>query len=712
MILEQLTLDNFCVYRGRQVFDLSPGRRGGKALPIVLFGGINGGGKTTLLDAIQLALYGSRAKCSKRANVSYEEYLRECIHQDPGGENGENEADDGNARVLANPATPEWVSREGLVVSGQEKPAASTTPHSPLEAAVALSFRYAAEGQAHIYEVERVWQVHGGKLRESLAVSCDGVRDRWLSDNWQQQVEELVPLGISQLFFFDAEKIRFLAEDETASEALGTAIKSLLGLDLAERLIADATVLEGRLAKKLVADDNQAELEALEREVAARDDECRALTLERGSLENEMLRTANEQGKVEREFAGIGGKHYEEREAREHRKKELAGRESELKGQLVALAAGELPLALAPELLRRVVEQDRREHQAAEAAVVGRLLEDRDQKLLAALKEQSVPAKVLKLVREVHEADRRERQTDVAVEPRLRLSDHARALVRTMDEHGLAERQAEARRLLDELAQVTREREDVERSLAATPEEEGVKGVVERLQAATVAAALAAEALSRMEAKIKTAVFALEEAQDKRDKLLMKRVEAEIVEGETARMVRLAARTRTTMQMFLKRATAAKIDKLSSLVTEGFRYLLRKQTLVMQIMIDPITFAITLFGSDGQAISKQRLSEGEKQIFAISVLWGLARASARSLPAIIDTPMARLDAKHREHLIERYFPNASHQVIVLSTDTEVDAHYYASLEPSIARAYHLNYHDDGKFTLAEEGYFWEAATTK
>jgi DNA sulfur modification protein DndD len=37
------------------------------------------------------------------------------------------------------------------------------------------------------------------------------------------------------------------------------------------------------------------------------------------------------------------------------------------------------------------------------------------------------------------------------------------------------------------------------------------------------------------------------------------------------------------------------------------------------------------------------------------------------LPAIIDTPMARLDARHREHLVERYFPNASHQVIILST---------------------------------------------
>src|SRR5436190_20950462 len=80
MILEQLTLRNFCLFRGEQVFDLTPGRRNGRHLPIVLFGGINGGGKTTLLDAIQLALYGARARCSKRTNLSYEDFLRQSVH--------------------------------------------------------------------------------------------------------------------------------------------------------------------------------------------------------------------------------------------------------------------------------------------------------------------------------------------------------------------------------------------------------------------------------------------------------------------------------------------------------------------------------------------------------------------------------------------------------------------------------------------------------
>lgn len=132
-----------------------------------------------------------------------------------------------------------------------------------------------------------------------------------------------------------------------------------------------------------------------------------------------------------------------------------------------------------------------------------------------------------------------------------------------------------------------------------------------------------------------------------------------------------------------------------------------KRVEVQQITIDPFTFAITPYDHAGQAVAKERLSEGEKQIFAIAVLRGLARASARPLPALIDTPMARAGATHRHHLVERYFPNASHQVILFSTDTEVDRHSYRLLQPSIARVYHLNYDEQAKLTVGEEGYFWQ-----
>jgi DNA sulfur modification protein DndD len=100
------------------------------------------------------------------------------------------------------------------------------------------------------------------------------------------------------------------------------------------------------------------------------------------------------------------------------------------------------------------------------------------------------------------------------------------------------------------------------------------------------------------------------------------------------------------------------------------------------------------------------LSAGDKQIYAISMLWALGKTSGRPLPIVIDTPLARLDSDHRRLLVEHYFPLASHQVIILSTDTEVDQDYFEQLKPSVARAYHLDYDQTQSSTLIKQGYFW------
>ena len=74
---------------------------------------------------------------------------------------------------------------------------------------------------------------------------------------------------------------------------------------------------------------------------------------------------------------------------------------------------------------------------------------------------------------------------------------------------------------------------------------------------------------------------------------------------------------------------------------------------------------------------------------------------------IIDTPLGRLDSEHRDRMIEHYFPNASHQVVVLSTDTELDKRNFEILSPHISHAYHLEYNQIGGHTNSEERYFWK-----
>ena len=123
--------------------------------------------------------------------------------------------------------------------------------------------------------------------------------------------------------------------------------------------------------------------------------------------------------------------------------------------------------------------------------------------------------------------------------------------------------------------------------------------------------------------------------------------------------------------------------------------------------IDAETCAVELTGLNGRPLSPKELSAGERQLLAVALLWGLARAAGKPLPVVIDTPLGRLDGSHREHLLDRYFPAASHQVILLSTDTEIDEAAYDRLARHVGRAYRLEFDPDANATVVEPGYFWE-----
>ena len=662
MILQQLTLRNFGVYGGEQVFDLSPTRNRNRPAPIVLFGGINGGGKTTILDAIQLVLYGNRARCSKRGAKPYDEFLAASVNHG---------------------ASPS----EG--------------------AAIQLAFRFAAEGEEHLYDVTRSWSVARDRLHERVEVTKDGEPDGWLSDNWHQVVEELIPFGIAQLCFFDAEKIRFLAEDETSSEALGVAIKSLLGLDLAERLIADATSLEARLAKRSRKSPDLEQAERLAAALAAKQSEIEILHQEKGANENPRLFAARRLQNVEEQFAKVGGKLWTQREEQQRRRGELDFQLRDCEQRLVTLSAGELPLALVWDLLKDVSTQVQAEHAARETEIVARLLSARDEMVVALLKGEKIKTATIGRVESWLESDRAKRASDAGASHRLLLSDGGRELLDHLLSRGLAERHETALQLLTELDTGRRALEQVQRSLAATPDEESIRDVAAELKKAAGELAVLNQQVERLEKQLADLRREYGEIETLLQRLRRNVVDEEIRTEEDGRVASLLQRTQQTMQQFLRLATNRKIDRLSELVSDSFRYLLRKKTLVERVVIDPQTFAITLVDDQGRLVSKERLSEGEKQIFAISVLWGLSRASARPLPAIIDTPMARLDAEHRNQLVERYFPNASHQVIILSTDTEIERNYFNQLCPFVARAYLLNYDEATKATAPTEGYFWD-----
>ncbi|HGX94089.1 MAG TPA: DNA sulfur modification protein DndD, partial [Candidatus Tenderia sp.] len=161
------------------------------------------------------------------------------------------------------------------------------------------------------------------------------------------------------------------------------------------------------------------------------------------------------------------------------------------------------------------------------------------------------------------------------------------------------------------------------------------------------------------------------------------------------------------LNQFTVRLRKNKVHLLQEKTFEMYKRLSSKSGLIKDLVIDPKTYEVKIRDRNGHEIKKSGLSAGEKEIFAVSLLWGLAQTSQLDLPIIIDTPLSRLDSAHRNSIVNNYFPNAGEQVVILSTDTEVDGAYYEELKPYLSGAGILEFDQRRELTTFRPGYFWE-----
>ncbi len=253
----------------------------------------------------------------------------------------------------------------------------------------------------------------------------------------------------------------------------------------------------------------------------------------------------------------------------------------------------------------------------------------------------------------------------------------------------------------DEIARTTAQLEK-----AAAPERmESQLGVLHR----------ARDERDQTQSELDRAAKALGEAQleegrikdELRRKLSKQQDEADTQKGHH-RVIRMSGRVRELLSQFQTKLLASKLHQLEALIAERFQHLSRKDSFVARVAVNPDSFALSLFDEDGERIDKRRMSAGEQQLLAVSFLWALAINSGRNLPVVIDTPLSRMDSHHRDNLVERYFPHASHQVILLSTDVEIDQGYHQKLMDldAISQSLKIQYDPHQRSSTIEPGYFW------
>ena len=134
-----------------------------------------------------------------------------------------------------------------------------------------------------------------------------------------------------------------------------------------------------------------------------------------------------------------------------------------------------------------------------------------------------------------------------------------------------------------------------------------------------------------------------------------------------------------TLEEFVDELVIDRKNSLESNTSEMFMQLANNKS-YRGISIDD-DFQVKAVNAEGIK-EDQYLSSGYKQILMTSLIWGLERSAEDfendrrlNLPVIIDTPLARLDPEHRNNMMDRYFPNAAIQVIILSQPSEISEEY-------------------------------------
>jgi DNA sulfur modification protein DndD len=662
MLLRKLILTDIGTYAGRQEFDLVPRTKYGAKRPIILFGGLNGSGKTTFLTAVRLALYGRQSLDIAPTRKEYEEYLLDLIHR----------------------------PKHSLVRSTQ--------------GLISLEFEYARMGERATYRVARYWEERAKNVEERLVIYRNDSTEPYLSDDQAQAfLNQLVPPGVAQFFFFDGEKIAALAKDDT-DVVLADAIRRLLGLDLIDRLNSDLSVfLRGHRAalgdKKL-----RDEISTLEADLEQVEDKYRALDGERAILEAQRTEAREGYHTKKADLSTQGGAWSVNRNQLEEELVRLRTERRRHEDSLREALNGVGIFELAPKLCASVakglkVEGEQHEGEAIKVAIASR---SHDLKMLVTSSVRLSADSREALVRAIDEwiAGFGEPNQEIAGSSTMS-SSHIRRVQELLGNHVKLEHQ-QITSVYDAAELLLQREEKIQHQLAHAPSDVSINSALE-------AVTQSAQKVGALDAKWKALIEEQRKLTWKSIDLVRKlrKCETKVAEENEVTLGHATAEaTQRLIAGFKSVAATHKCELLRSHFVKAFARLARKDDIIRDAQIDSETFRVTLIDRVGREVAKKRLSAGEKQIYSIAMLEALAKTSGRNLPIIIDTPLGRLDSKHRTKLVESYFPVASHQVIVLSTDTEVDAPFYEALSNKISHAYHLAFDEESGATEVQSGYFW------
>ena len=647
MIIKKLSLHNFGVYSGENEFKFKAQK------PIVLIGGLNGRGKTTFLEAVLLALYGKNSFAySESDGRSYGQYLRDYVN----------------------------------VADGSK------------EAYVDITFFMNSERKEE-YRVKREWDAKTSRTSEKVSVYKDGEYNQFLTDNWAMFMENVLPSGLSSFFFFDGEKIATLAGESTSAQ-MKQSIKALLGITVLDHLENDLTRVINRTAKNSI---NKVEEKELEKMRALKDDANKKLQeIDYGieELQGKINLIQKNLDKANEQYVVKGGDLISQRQDMLNRRSVLSVKAQALNDELMAAAGSELPLLLVQDILKNVKEKAEiiQERKTLEIA-----LSKMRKELSNYAKKSGESSKSLEHFLEYFESKIKRNTIDYD----YHISDSGLAQLQLLLENRLLAKKSSVLATKSATESIIKEVNQIESYLLVDIDEKAVANLYKKIKRLEQEKAENEAKIEILQEKRRTAngdaMVATADFNRKVESYL-KKVE---LNDDGDRIIKYANIANSVITKYRVALQASKVDEVASTMTKCYKMLASKKSLISRIKMDPVSLDMIYLNEKEDEVPRKSLSAGEKQMMVIALLWALAICSKKRLPVIIDTPLSRLDSLHRQAMVSVYFPNASDQTIILSTDSEVDLKTYEMIKENVGDEFTLNYDEKTKSTSIKVGYFVE-----
>ena len=660
MHFSSIQLYNYGIYKGLHdiVLQDQDGQKN-----ITLVGGMNGRGKTTLLDAVFLCLYGRKAiEFITGKREAYSKVLRDRINKS---------SEDQRTYIKLTMAMDD---EEGTTIC-----------------------------------VTRSWEQTSKKISTALVVVKDGIEDSYLSENWEYYVEELIPFGIARFFFFDNEKISQIADDD-AFDKIKNSIKSVMGVTTIEALAGHIEKIRRDKSSNIKKSESSAlskEVEEVDSSIDANDTKIRNLYAQRAALVPELEKINALIEQTEQEFWKKGGNLGFNRDEIIRDQHALKEQVAALKDDALALSSNPAtPLCLCHSLVISAYERIRNDEESRANRYAIPIITKMYNALLSEFKSiyPDTSDSYKQLSELVHLqlrglADNSDGSDSSSVTPL------AQSLIERFLSDGVREILEKARYIVSEDKRAKEALAQLEVHLSTNAEKNDTVKLLNTIKALQTKKTQLESDINKCDEQIRSANYELEQLKRQKNKLMLRLAADADSSDDSVRIIEYSTMTLEVMHEFEKRLQAQKVNQLEKNISSCFEFLAQKQGIITSISIDPESLDITLRDYKGGVLLKDQLSAGEKQMFAISILWGLALSSGYKLPVIIDTPMARLDSAHRTNFINKYLPNASSQVIVLSTDEEIHGQYLDDIREYVNAAYTLVYDEEEKCSSINPGYF-------